>query len=225
MLMDILTHLKNSQEIFISNFNTFLTHTQHIYIMDLEQTEYYQKYIKHLTEELVRVATQRELLGGKMIAVEEIDAMWRQMAPEYMADAVPELAKYPMAALGWAAYLGMGVAAIWETAWEKYADSEKFYDVFQKPRGFDQMDEFILEEMLSLELGSDEAKRIEGFMQSAAEFTLGMLRREQVEAGTSDAFYFIAHSARVLFELGVSIELHLLGYSYTKMKVPTEPVS
>ncbi len=190
-----------------------------------EKSEYYLKYIKNLTEQLVQNATQKELLGGEMLIVEEIDEMWKQIAPQYMADAVPELAKYPMAALGWAGYLGMGVAALWETAWEKYADSENLYDVFQKPRGFDQMDEFILEEMLSLELGSEDAKRIETFMQSAAEFTLGMLRREQVEAGTSEAFYFIADSARILFALGVSIELHLLGYSYTKMKVPVAPVS
>lgn len=190
-----------------------------------EKSEYHQKYIKNLKLQLVQNATQKELLGGEMLIVDEIDEMWKQMAPQYMADAVPELAKYPMAALGWAAYLGMGVAALWETAWGKYANSENLYDVFQKPRGFDKMDEFILEEMLSLEIGSEDAKRIETFMQAAAEFTLGMLRREQVEAGTSDAFYFIANSAHVLFELGVSIELHLLGYSYTKMKVPVTPVS
>ena len=193
--------------------------------MDTNKTEYYQTYIKNLSDQLVQKATQKGLLGGEMLVVEEIDLMWKQMAPEYMSDAVPELAKYPMAALGWAGYLGMGVAAIWETAWDKYKDSENFYSVFQQPRGFDQMDEFILEEMLSLELGSDEVTRIESFMQFASEFTLGMLRREQVEAGTSDAFYFIAHSVRVLFELGVSIELHLLGYSYTKMQVPIAPVS
>ena len=65
-----------------------------------EKSEYYQKYIKNLTEQLVQNATQKELLGGEMLIVEEIDEMWKQMAPQYMADAVPELAKYPMAALG-----------------------------------------------------------------------------------------------------------------------------
>ena len=193
--------------------------------MDTNKSEYYQQYIENLKNQLVQQATQAKLLGGEMIVVEEVDLMWKQMAPQYMADAVPELPKFPMAALGWAAYLGMGVAAVWDTAWEKYKDSENLYDVFVKPRGFDELDEYVLEEMLSLKLDSSEAKNIEKFMQSAAQFTLTLLRREQVEEGTHDAFYFIAHSVKVLFELGVSIELHLLGYEYKKMTVPIAPVS
>ena len=191
--------------------------------MDTKKTEYYANYIESLRTQLVQQATQSELLGGEMLVVEELDLMWKQMAPHYMADAVPELPNYPMAALGWAGYLGMGVAAIWETSWDDYKDSENMYEVFSKPRGFDSMDEYIIEEMLSLELDSEDSKKLERFMQSAAQFTLTMLRREQVEAGTHDAFYFIAHSVRVLFELGVSIELHLLGYSYKKLTLPTTP--
>ena len=50
--------------------------------------------------------------------------------------------------------------------------------------------------------------------------TLLLRLTEEVEGQTSKALYILARSARAMFRIGLSIELHSRGYRYERMVVP-----
>ena len=63
-----------------------------------------------MQNELLRLCTERGALKGVLQGTDDIVEQWKILAPEYMADAVPEVAKYPTVSVSWAAYLGLAVA-------------------------------------------------------------------------------------------------------------------
>lgn len=193
--------------------------------MDTEKREYFNKYIENLTELLVKQCTEKGYLDGQLLIVEELEEKWQEMAPEYMVNAVPEIKDYPTVAIAWAGYIGMGAAALWDKEWDKYKEMADFYQAFVAPRGFDQMDEYIAEEMLGLKLDSEEYKGIENMMRTCAQSALTMIRRENIEPQSVDAFHIYAFTVKVFFKLGVSMELKRLGYKYEKVNVqlPSDP--
>ncbi len=187
--------------------------------MDNKNVEFYKQYEERLTNVLVELCTSKGFLAGQLYMIDELDEKWNELAPHYMVDAVAEVNDYPAVAIAWSAYLGMGVAAIWDTVWSEYSDIENLYDTFRAPRGFDEMDEYVIEEMLSLELDSTMAKSIEELFRSCSSLAISMIRKEECEPQTSAAFYMLASTVKVFFKIGVAIELKLLGYKYEKVEV------
>ena len=185
----------------------------------MNNVEFYDQYEERLTKVLVDLCTSKGFLSGQLYMIDELDEKWTQLAPNYMADAVAEVNEYPSVAIAWAAYLGMGLTAIWDTVWSDYKDIENLYDKFREQRGFDALDEYVLEELLSLELESDMANSIENVLRSCAHLAISMIRKEETEPQTATSFYILASTVKVLFKIGVSIELKLLGYKYEKMEV------
>ena len=185
----------------------------------MHNIEFYEQYEETLTSALVELCTSRGFLTGQLYMIDELDEKWKEIAPYYMVDAVAEVNEFPSVAIAWAAYLGMGVASIWDTVWTEYRDIDNIYSVFRDPRGFDEMDEFVLEEMLSLELESEVAKNIEGVLRSCSQMAISMMRRAEIEPQTSASLYLLASTSKVLFRIGISIELKLLGYKYEKVLV------
>ena len=76
---------------------------------------------ENLTKRLTELAKERELMGEHFLDVEDLDEVWKKAAPEYMVDAVPEIAKYPIVAIAWASYFGLAAAILWDLDWEKYS--------------------------------------------------------------------------------------------------------
>ena len=64
--------------------------------------EYYNAFEKSLEQELLKVCTSLGVLEGTLLASDDIDAKWKEMAPEYMVDAVREIMSYPEVAVSWA---------------------------------------------------------------------------------------------------------------------------
>ena len=188
-------------------------------LINMNNVEFYDQYEERLTKVLVDLCTSKGFLSGQLYMIDELDEKWTQLAPNYMADAVAEVNEYPSVAIAWAAYLGMGLTAIWDTVWSDYKDIENLYDKFREPRGFDALDEYVLEELLSLELESEMANSIENVLRSCAHLAISMIRKEETEPQTATSFYILASTVKVLFKIGVSIELKLLGYKYEKMEV------
>ncbi len=187
--------------------------------MRQEDNQFLSDYEQRLTETLLRQFTDHNLLEGELLAVEELEEKWDSSAAEYMAAAVPQLNDYPAAAVAWAGSLGIGLSILWDTAWEKYSPVEELYTTIATPRGFDQMDEYVMEEMLGYTLESEEATALENAMRSAATTTLTMIRKEGIEAQSVMAFYIFARSAKVFFRIGVAVGLRALGYRYQKSKL------
>ncbi|MFI3285951.1 MAG: hypothetical protein R3Y08_04785 [Rikenellaceae bacterium] len=187
--------------------------------MKQEDNQFLCDYEERLTHTLVRQLTDASLLEGELLAVEELEQKWDSSAAEYMAAAVPQINEYPAAAIAWAAYMGLGLSVLWDTAWEKFSDMEDLYTPIAAPRGFDEMDEYVVEEMLGYTLESEEATKLENAMRAAATTALTMIRKESIEAQSVMAFYIFARSAKVFFRVGVAVGLRLLGYRYHKSGV------
>lgn len=185
--------------------------------MTEQQHDILNRYEESLRTTLVKRLTDAKWLAGQLLEVEELNEKWRSSAPSYMADAVPEIAKYPLVAIAWAMYLGMGAATLWDKEWNRYKDVEDFHALMTEPRGFDCMDEYITEILLCLPLGSAEAEKLEDMVRSTAEAAQLLIRKEGIEAQSVMAFHIFARTTKVMFECGVAVALKRLGYSYVKV--------
>lgn len=188
----------------------------------MEQTPYFDEYENRLQVELLKLCTSHGMLASTLLASEDIDARWKEYAPHYMADAVSQINAYPAAAIAWAGYVGMAVAHWWDADWEHRAEAP--YELLHGEQDFDDMDEHITRDILGLALDSPEAQRIEEMLRSCAHTAMTFIRREEIEAQSTKAFYIFARTTRVLFRIGSALELKRLGYKFEKMELPTPPL-
>ena len=189
----------------------------------MEQSQYYNEYEEHLKIELLKLCTSHGMLEGTLLASEDIDERWSSdYASHYMADSVSQINTFPAAAIAWAGYVGMAVAHRWDEDWEQYATEE--YEALHGERGFDDMDEHIVQHVLGLELDSEEATKIEDMMRSCAHMAMTLIRREQVEGQSTKAFYIFARTAKVLYQIGAALELRRLGYRFEKVNMGDQPL-
>lgn len=168
-----------------------------------------------LTEELLKLCTQYGMLGGTLLSTEDIDGHWKMLAPEYMADAVPQIAQYPTVSVAWAGYIGMAVAKGWDSDWDSCQKSG--YKTYYGSRGFDDMDEHILYNVLNLGQESNEARKSEDMMRRCGEKTVTLIRHEHIDPQTSMAFHVFARACRTMYRIGAAIELYRLGYKFEKV--------
>ena len=185
--------------------------------MTEQQRELLTRYEEQLRTMLVERLTKDGWLEGQMLTVEELNDKWHAAAPSYMADAVPEVAKYPLVAIAWAMYEGMGAAVLWDKEWSRYENVEDIHKMFTQPRGFDCMDEYITEVLLCHPLESEEATKVENMIRTMAETAQMLIRKEGIEAQSVMAFHLFARTTKVMFELGVSVSLKRMGYKYVKV--------
>jgi len=165
-----------------------------------------------LQNELLKVGSSFGMLGDTLLASDDIDDKWKELAPEYMAEAVKQVNSYPEFSVACAAYAGMAVAHWWDEDWGRH-HSEKFSALLGS-RGFDNMDDHIMADILGHPIDSVEAGVIVKNMEVLAQCTWNYIRHSSVEAGTSDAFNALARACRVLFRTGAAMQLKKLGYRY-----------
>ena len=179
---------------------------------------YLENFESRIMDDLLRLCTQYKVLEGTLLATDDIDARWQEYAPEYVADAVPNIADYPTVAIAWAGYLGMGVAHLWDGDWG--ANSKKEYKSFYGAQGFDDMDEHIVRDIIGFHLESQEAKNIEQMMRRLGESALTLIRRENIEPQSPMAFHVYARVIKVMYKIGAAIELKRLGYKFEQVNLP-----
>lgn len=181
--------------------------------METQEIEYYDSYEKKLLEDMMKMCMLPDMLPSS----EDIDNKWNEIAPEYMADAVPQINTFPEAAIAWAGYVGMALANRWDSNWKKY--SKEPYSSLYGERGFDDMDEHIVRDILGFSLDSKEAMGISATMLSCAQMAMNRIMHEQIESQSVKAFHILARTVRVLFRIGAAIELQRLGYRYQKVRL------
>lgn len=184
------------------------------------ETNYLDAFEQRLEQQLLRLATAAGELDGTLLASPDIDERWKALAPEYMADAVPQVADYPTVALAWASYLGLALAHGWDKDWEAF--SRRSYQSFYGSEGFDNMDDFIVSDILGLQPGCDEAQRLADIFLRLARAAVDAIRHEQIEPQSAMAFHAFARAVRLMFRLGAAIELKRLGYRFEAMPTPGE---
>ena len=181
----------------------------------MDDSLFYNMFESRMEQDLLKICRDHGVLENHLLQSDDINDKWTAYAPEYMAQAVKEIADYPTVGIAWAAYIGMAVACWWNRDWDKLKDQP--YSVLQGERGFDDMDEHIVRDILGLQLEGKEAKKIENVIHSCAEHALGLIRREGIEPQSKKAFYVYARTEQVMFKIGAAIELHRLGYEYRKL--------
>ena len=179
---------------------------------------YLENFESRVTDELLRMCKQYGQLDGTLLATDDIDARWNDFAPEYMADAVPNIASYPTVAIAWAGYIGMGVAHLWDGDWTAHCKDD--YKSFYGEQGFDDMDEHIVRDIIGFHLQSQEAAKIEEMMRRLGETALTLIRCERIEPQSPMAFHVYARVVKVMYRLGAAIELKRLGYKFEQVNLP-----
>lgn len=179
---------------------------------------YLENFESRMTDELLRLCKQYDVLDGTLLMTDDIDARWEDLVVWYLKDAIPNIASYPTVAIAWAGYIGMAVAHQWDSDWA--AHCKDAYDSLYGPAGFDDMDEHIVQNMLGFHLESKEAKRIEEMMRRLGEKALTLIRRENIEPQSPMAFHAYARAIKVVYRIGAAIELKRLGYKFEKINLP-----
>ena len=183
-----------------------------------ENIQYYDTYEENLLREILRMCTSLGMLDGELLASEDIDQKWKEWAPEYIAEALPEVNTYPDFAIACAGYAGMAVAHWWDADWGRNHSAK--YESLHGPRGFDDMDEHIVQHVLGLSLDSKEAKALEGVIRSCAQTAVTLIRREQIEPQSPMAFHVFARAIKVMYRVGAALELKRLGYKFEEVQLP-----
>ena len=183
----------------------------------MTNTDFLSRYEKELSTSLAAMLHDLGALegataanGDPFIGSPDIDDRWLTIVQAYAADAVPEVAKYPLVSLGWAMYVGMAVAKFWDSDWTRYGQMAGLYEYVRDQRGFDYLDEVVRQDILGLR-GKD-FERMERLVQSASEHVLTRIRRANVEPATQDAYYVFLTSVHTLYRAGAAVVLEQLGY-------------
>ncbi len=180
-----------------------------------ENAKYYDVYEENLQKEILKMCTSLGMLDGELLSSEDIDLKWKEWAPDYIAEALPEVNSYPEFAIACAGYAGMAAAQWWDQDWGKHHNAE--YSSLHGSRGFDDMDEHIVQEILSLSLDSSEAGQIMNILLCCAQKAVNFIRHEHIEAQTVKAFHIFARTVKVMYRTGAALQLRRLGYRFHKV--------
>ena len=183
----------------------------------MDEQEYLEQYARRLQDSLVSLCTAYEMMGGQLLENDDIESKFTdELAKPYLTDAVREYRAYPEAAMAWAGYMGMAIAKLWDVDFAAYR--QVGYKDLLGPRGFDDMDERITAQVLGYELDSEQARRISDMLSNCAVEALTMIRHENIEPQSPRAYYVFARTVQVLYRIGASIELFLLGYKLERIQ-------
>ena len=182
----------------------------------MEEEVFYNLYESRLEQTLLQLCKEEGQSDGTLLASDDIDPKCKELAPEYMADAVGQVADYPDAAVSWACYIGMAVARWWHDDWKRHSADP--YCKLLGPRGFDDMDDHIVQDILGHKAGSSKAATIDRITRRLATAAIAAIRHEGIEPQSQRAFYVFAHTVKTMYRIGASIQLHQMGYHWEKLQ-------
>lgn len=185
----------------------------------MEDSKYFTDFEEKVSNSILKLTKDFNTTDGHFLEVEELDQKWKEIAPEYMADAVPQINDYPEVSIIWAAYIGMGCAVLWDKEWNKYKEGINLYEEFKRVRGFDFMDEYICEIFMGMDIKGQDFKYQENVLRSCANVAISMIRHEKVQPQTPDAFYIYSRVTHAFYKLGITIALKKLKYHYEKATI------
>ena len=178
----------------------------------IDLTEQFEEQLNH---DLHRYLQSMQEIDKRLPECPDVEDMWEQIAKAYIPDGIREFNDFPTASLGWMMYIGMAVAKFWDTEWEIYSKIDDLYAYIRDKRGYDNMDEYIREEVLLLS-GNDFIE-LEKLVGECASRVYNALRHQNVEPGTKEAFYAYISCLHQLYLFGAAMQLNRMGYHMTKM--------
>ena len=145
----------------------------------------------------------------------DVEEKWEEIAKSYIPDSIREFNDYPTASLGWMMYIGMAVTKFWDAEWEIYSKLPDLYTYMRDKRSYDNMDEYIREEVL--QLTGSEYTALEKLTGECASRVYNALAHQQIEPSTKEAFNAYVSCIHQLYLMGIAVQLKRMGYHMTKM--------
>ena len=168
-----------------------------------------------LLTDLHRYLVQRDAVDERLPECPDVEGKWPAIAEAYLPDGAREFANYPVASLGWMMFIAMAVAKFWDEDWAKYDQIEDLYLYLRDKRGFDNLDEYILDEVLDLH--GDDAEAMQNLVGDCAERAKRALFKRDIEPGTVEAFKDYVACLQCMYQLGMAVQLKAMGYHMTKL--------
>ena len=182
----------------------------------MAEEAYLHDFEQRLQDSLSSLCSAYGMMGGVLLENDDIESKFTEaLAGPYLSDAIREYRAYPEASVAWAGYLGMAVAKLWDADFAAF--QQVGYTDLLGPRGFDDMDERITAQVLGYAIDSEPARRIADMLSNCAVEALTMIRHEHIEPLSPRAYYVFARTVQVLYRIGASIELFLLGYKRERL--------
>ncbi|MDE5870016.1 MAG: hypothetical protein K2H18_07270, partial [Muribaculaceae bacterium] len=112
-------------------------------------------------------------------------------------------------------FIGMALYKYWDEDWIKYDEEggEKIYLRLRDAKGYDNLDDYILNDVL--ELSKEEAEKVSSIVGECAARVLSALQHSGIEPGTEKAVRAYEACLHQLYLMGVAMELNALGYHMT----------
>ncbi len=188
--------------------------------MDVKDEDYLDALELRMAKDVLKYCQQEKILGTQLLENDDLNTLWNNNAAEYLADAVKEIAGYPLVSIAWASYLGIAAAQAWDKDWHKYqALTSIFYTSMRDKRGFDNFDEHVAESVLHISINSEEYLALRSHLMNIAQIIIDHIKHEQVEPSSIMAYRIFARATRIAYKFGVAIQLFHLGYKLQKINL------
>ncbi len=168
-----------------------------------------------LLADLHRYLVGRGEVDERLPECPDVEGKWPAIAEAYLHDGIREFADYPVASLGWMMFIGMAIARFWDKDWQHYDAVDDLYAMLRDKRGYDHLDEYILDEVLDLH--GDDADARQTLVGDCAERAKRALFALDIEPGTVEAFKGYVACLQCLYQMGMAVQLKAMGYHMTKM--------
>ena len=174
-----------------------------------------KQFEEQLQKDLHQFLLSMKEVDERLPQCPDVEEKWEEIAQAYIPDGIREFNDFPSASLGWMMYIGMAVAKFWDAEWEIYSKIENLYAYLRDKRGYDNMDEYIRENVLLLS-GVDYTV-LEKVVGECASRVYNALRHQHIEPGTKEAFHAYVACLYQLYLAGATMQLKRMGYRMTKM--------
>ena len=168
-----------------------------------------------LLNDIHRFLVERGVVDERLPECPDVEGKWPAIAEAYLPDGVREFANYPVASLGWMMFIAMAVAKFWDEDWQRYDKDPDLYLMLRDKRGYDNLDEYILDEVLDLH--GDAAEQMQTLVGDCAERVKRLLYKQDIEPGTADAFKAYVACLQTMYHMGMAVQLKAMGYHMTKL--------
>ncbi len=169
-----------------------------------------EQFATALLNDLQRFLLERGKVDERLPECPDVEDKWPAIAEAYLPDGIREFADYPVASLGWMMFIAMAVTKFWDQDWERYGQVEDLYLMLRDKRGYDHLDEYILDEVLDLH--GDAAEALQTLVGDCAERVKRALFARDIEPGTVEAFKAYVVCLQTMYQMGMAIQLKAMGY-------------
>ena len=176
-----------------------------------------EDFANTLLDDLHRFLIGRDAVDERLPQCPDVEAKWPLIAEAYLPDGAREFSAYPVASLGWMMFVAMAVAKFWDIDWPRYDQEENLYVMLRDKCGYDNLDEYILDEVLDLH--GDDAEQIQNLVGDCAERLKRALYSHDIEPGTVDAFKAYVACLQVMYQMGMAVQLKAMGYHMVRSEV------